>query len=176
MQLCGIVNELNLTGFAAEIGTAKGMFSDMLLSQTDLSCLFSVDVWDGNFPSYCSVKHTMEDAANALKVHGDRSIMIKANSLDVVKHFPDDHFDLLFIDNNHSYDHVKKELGLYWSKLKVGGIFSGDDYIEGVRTQKGFRLFGVVEAVDEFVESQDQKLNLIEDIWWLIKTQPIKHL
>jgi len=118
----------------------------------------------------------MEDAANTLKGHCDRSIMIKANSLDIVKHLPDDHFDLLFIDNNHSYDHVKRELELYWPKLKVGGMFSGDDYTEGVRTQKGFRSFGVIEAVDEFVKSQDQKLNLIEEIWWLIKTQPIKYL
>ena len=176
MQLCGIVNGLNLAGFAAEIGTAKGVFSDMLLSQTNLSCVFSIDVWDGSFPSYCPVKHTMEDAASVLEKHGGRSIMIKANSLAVVQHLPDDHFDFVFIDNNHSYNHVREELDLYWPKLKVGGIFSGDDYRKGVRTQKGFRLFGVVEAVDEFVELQDQKLNLIEDIWWLVKTQPIKHL
>ena len=44
-------------------------------------------------------------------------------------------FDAVFIDGNHSYEYVKKDLENYWSKVKPGGIvalhdvnFEGDRY------------------------------------------------
>ena len=36
--------------------------------------------------------------------------------------------DSIYIDGNHEYDFVKKDLENYYPKLKDGGILAGDDF------------------------------------------------
>ena len=46
----------------------------------------------------------------------------------------DNKFDALFIDGNHSYEYVKKDLENYWDKVKDGGIIALHDVnFEGER-------------------------------------------
>ena len=40
----------------------------------------------------------------------------------------DSSIDLLFIDGNHGYPQVKKDLENYWLKVKTGGVLLGHDY------------------------------------------------
>ncbi len=54
---------------------------------------------------------------------------------------PDSSVDLLFIDGNHSYPQVKRDLENYWPKVKTGGILLGHDY----QTPHP----GVIRAADE---------------------------
>ena len=61
--------------------------------------------------------------------------VIHGNSLEVHKDLEDEHFDVVFIDGNHSYNYVKQDLENYSKKVKSGGIialhdanFEGDQY------------------------------------------------
>lgn len=61
--------------------------------------------------------------------------VIQGNSLEVHKDLEDEHFDVVFIDGNHSYNYVKQDLENYSKKVKSGGIialhdanFEGDQY------------------------------------------------
>ncbi|MDP3697256.1 MAG: class I SAM-dependent methyltransferase, partial [Candidatus Taylorbacteria bacterium] len=54
--------------------------------------------------------------------------------------------DFVYIDGNHSYDYVKKDLELYWDKVKKGGALTGDD----------FNIKDIARAVFEFSKEKNQ--------------------
>ena len=73
-------------------------------------------------------------------------------SFDVVKEFPDEYFDFIFIDADHTYEGCKGDILDWYPKVKKGGVLCGHDYVHRkVPTPKGTLVFGVVEAVDEWV-------------------------
>ena len=49
--------------------------------------------------------------------------------------------DFVYIDGNHDYEFVLKDLETWFTKVKPGGIIFGDDYL---------RPYGVSKAVNEF--------------------------
>jgi GT2 family glycosyltransferase len=70
----------------------------------------------------------------------DRVTIHEGYTNDMVKEIPDHTFDLLFIDADHSYEVVKKDLIDWEPKIKIHGTISGHDYSNG---------FGVSQAVNE---------------------------
>jgi predicted O-methyltransferase YrrM len=46
------------------------------------------------------------------------------------KLFPDEHFDLVYIDASHWYDDVVNDINTWLPKIKSGGYLAGHDYIE----------------------------------------------
>jgi predicted O-methyltransferase YrrM len=57
----------------------------------------------------------------------DRLIPIKGYSYDVADQLPNNSMDLIFIDADHSYDAVKKDIIAYTPKLKKNGLLTGHD-------------------------------------------------
>ena len=47
-------------------------------------------------------------------------------SEDAVDDIPEK-LDFVYIDGNHAYEYVKKDIGLYYPKLKKGGVIGGHD-------------------------------------------------
>lgn len=56
-------------------------------------------------------------------VHHDFS-----TSSDLIKSFPDNFFDFIYIDGDHSYKGAKSDLTNYYSKVRRGGVLAGHDY------------------------------------------------
>lgn len=79
------------------------------------------------------------------KKYGDRLIPIQGLSWDVADQVTDNSVDLVFIDADHSYPAVKKDIIAYIPKLKQGGILSGHD----------IDYPGVNRAVNELIEKYD---------------------
>ena len=88
----------------------------------------------------------VEIQKNKLDVH-------RGFSEDILSRFNDSYFDWAYIDGNHLYEFVKKDLILCIKKVKTGGIIAGDDYYEG-----GWCDGGVKKAVDEFINMNSLKL------------------
>jgi predicted O-methyltransferase YrrM len=68
---------------------------------------------------------------------------------------PDNTLDFCYIDADHSYDGVKKDLNIWLPKVKSGGIICGHDYVkDGNLYNKAdgslIGLFGVQRAIKEF--------------------------
>jgi predicted O-methyltransferase YrrM len=63
-------------------------------------------------------------------------------SYELAHNFKNEDIDFLFIDGDHSYNGVKKDLQLWFPKIKKGGTIAGHDYYE--------QTCGVSRAVDEF--------------------------
>ena len=72
--------------------------------------------------------------------HWDNINLIQDYSYNQVDNFPDEFFDVIYIDADHSYESVKKEIELYEPKCKW--IIGGHDYGVGEHP-------GVTDAVNE---------------------------
>ena len=92
-------------------------------------------------------RKNLEDIINKnnLKIN-----LLQKNSYDIVHIFENNSIDLLHIDGDHSYEGVKKDLNLYWNKIKYGGIIINDDYTWGCCKR----------AIDDFVNTN--KNNIIK--------------
>lgn len=93
---------------------------------------------------YKNITHHLEDHKNKYSLLRVPSIEVSNNQI------PDGSLDAVFIDGDHSYDAVCKDLKFWWDKLKSGGWMLGDDY-------KSCHP-GVTKAVNEFAKLY--KLNL----------------
>jgi predicted O-methyltransferase YrrM len=53
---------------------------------------------------------------------------IQGNSWESAERFQDKSLDFVFIDADHDYDSVRKDIAAYLPKVKPGGVISGHDY------------------------------------------------
>lgn len=93
----------------------------------------------------------------------ERFTMVREFSHEAIPHLPQE-VDYIFIDGNHDYDFVLRDLRLYEPLLISGGIMSGHDYT----TPKD----GVRRAVNEYVNTHGRELNVDSSFdksgvyWW----------
>ena len=70
------------------------------------------------------------NAAKALMTSGGKSIdFILGNSLDELAKLPSNHFDLIFVDGDHSWEHIVKEFKLVEKVIARGGVIAYHDTI-----------------------------------------------
>lgn len=79
-----------------------------------------------------------------MKKRGIMVKLIRKFSNEAVSEIEDESCDIVFIDGNHSYDYVKRDILNYLPKLKGGGVFLGHDYNP--------RFDGVIKAVREVLK------------------------
>lgn len=175
---------LNLTGEGVEIGVFEGTFSEVILTKSNLSVLHSVDPWkefdksiydDINSVSASEHEKRYETTVRKLSPFGKRSNLLRLTSAEAAKLYKPETLDFVYIDANHSYEECRKDIELWFPKLKKGGIFAGHDYLDGNLPEGNF---GVKRAVDEFVTGSGQFLFVSTDkypTWYLVKDRGIDH-
>jgi hypothetical protein len=134
----------NLVG--CEIGVKSGRHARMILEFLDIKRLYLIDPWDF-FPE----RFVLEGRAKKGQFSFCKKVLRPWNkkiqyyiefSEDAYIHFKDESLDFVYIDGNHEPEYVKKDIELYWSKLKVGGLMAGHDFMAP-------RWQGVIDAVNE---------------------------
>ena len=76
--------------------------------------------------------------------------LIKSDSCDAASLFENESVDFVFIDGNHWYDYVKKDIEAWLPKIKKGGMISGHDYQEaGVSTAVGETFGNLAKSFKE---------------------------
>jgi len=133
------------------------MGGDRLKRNLQLSCRVNLLKSKRNLKNYKNIERIFEDSSDAIKDIKELC-------------------DFVYIDGNHSYDFVKKDIELYKDIIKKGGVIGGDDYID--------KWFGVIKAVDEFIKKTGYTLYLekykvstgknelgyfYDQNWWIIK-------
>lgn len=89
-------------------------------------------------------------------------------SFDAVKHFPDEYFDLIYIDADHTYEACLKDIEDWYPKLKRERIMIGDDYCDLI-SPRGVK-FGVIKAVKQFAKANNLPFYVLPYYdWALIK-------
>jgi hypothetical protein len=172
-KLCELIkNNVPDPKYGAEIGVAFGSNSFNLLNNFNNLNLYSIDPYI-RYSDQDKMSDLVEDVkgdqlydfvSKRLKnKFADRSIFIRGTSKELDEE-PDEFFDFIYIDGDHTYEGANTDLINTFSKIKKNGILSGDDY--GVFEDIGF---GVRKAVDEFSLKNNLKLNVDESFWWIIK-------
>ena len=87
-------------------------------------------------------------------------------SQDVLKKFPDNYFDWVYLDSSHLYKQTLDELELLKAKVKDNGIISGHDWQPD--PQKNHH--GLYKAVNKFLEKNPYEIiYLDQSTQWAIK-------
>lgn len=134
----------NIAG--AEIGVLNGHNALSMLNSLSLSKLYLIDTDTSNIIS---------------KVRNNtKTTIITGQSSDVHSYLPDN-LDFIYIDGDHSYSAVKKDIELYYPKVREGGILGGHDFCANQQ--------GVVRAVMELGYKFGIKLEGRMNDWWVRK-------
>lgn len=142
------VDEMKDGSTIVEVGCWKGksisfLGVEIVNSGKNIKC-YAVDTWRGS-REHQGDPLVAEDRLYDLFLKNTESLNhiilpIRKASVDVAKDFEDRSLDVVFIDANHDYTEVKKDIEAWLPKVKFGGIISGHDY-------PGWD--GVVRAVNE---------------------------
>jgi len=71
--------------------------------------------------------------------------------------YPDEFFDLIYIDADHSYEAVKQDSDLAKRKLKQGGIIVFNDYMMFDHLY-AHEPYGIVQVVNEIIVREDWRV------------------
>lgn len=148
--------------YGAEIGVKEGRFIGHLLGQFPHMMMFAVDPWEnqpGGNEDYIGWDwNTIYQTYKAnVAAHAKRVIEIREYSEAAVTQVADGLLDFVFIDAQHDYDSVKRDIELWTPKVKRGGLISGHDYDD--------KFDGVRRAVDEAFPDRFVGTNAVWGKW-----------
>lgn len=161
----------------AEIGVFEGEYSQIILETLKPKELFLVDLFEGMVGSgdkngqhmkYLYLNDEYSKLTEKYKQQSNVKV-IKEFSTVFLNSLPDSYLDFIYIDAEHTFDSVSKELLVADIKVKKSGYICGHDYCD--------KTPGVIQAVDSFCQSNNYSLYLTKtDLYksFLIKRE--KHV
>lgn len=169
--LADVINEEGYTS-GAEIGCLKGVTTRHILRHCPrLKLLYAVDLWSwapyegGEYKKLRAQwdlpaikKHFDQRVAQAFP---DRLTVLQGLSWEMADQVEGNSLDFVFIDANHNYESVVKDIKAWTPKLRLGGMLCGHDFSEGYP--------GLIAAVTELVSD----FSLACDRVWRCKKEDV---
>ena len=167
-------------GVGAEIGVAQGDYSARILEAAQPSELHLIDPWShleagSDLLEAADLLATVEAGANAdraleptpansagdeqftaitARFAGDPRVRLyRQYSYKAAAGFAPGMFDFVYLDGNHHYEFVLRDLEDFAARLKPGGLLFGHDFFEDPFARQ--EHYGVVDAVSTFVKRSD---------------------
>jgi hypothetical protein len=162
----GMLSRLPPNSVGAEIGTWKGDYARRMITIAQPCRLHLIDPyiffeeypdrWYGGLEAksqpdmdkiFEAVKHDLTELA------GDKTEVIFHRDLSAkaIQELADDSLDWAYVDGNHSYEYVKRDIEDLIPKLKVGGLLMGDD----------LQWKSISRAVNEVLQEKSDKLTAV---------------
>ena len=141
-----IKDNLNDDLIGVEVGVSGGRHAGQILKA--LGCkLYLVDIWEDYYENFrldqtpqLSVKCASSEKVKELLKDYEIRVMV-GDSVKIAERFPDEYFDFVYIDANHTYERVRADIMAWKPKIIKGGVLCGHDYCNECE--------GVKKAVDE---------------------------
>lgn len=141
----------------AEIGVLQGEFSRSLIKQFRPYSIYLIDPFEGVVPSgdpngnNVQIYNMEEEYQKLSKKYADkkRVVVLKTKST-ILETFPDDFFDLIYIDGDHSFEGVTYDLEISHKKVKHNGWICGHDLAMNAAKTSNTYDFGVKDALYRF--------------------------
>jgi len=144
---------------AVEIGCSSGYNAKNICENLNIKKIYCIDPYSEYFDRV--VRNDFNYYSKAKKLLSKYPVtFIQKYSIDAVNDIPDN-LDFCYIDGNHQYEFVKKDIELYYPKVRKDGIIGGHDF-EGT-------CMGVVRAVLEFANNNNLELFTDGMDWWMVK-------
>lgn len=138
-------------GVVAEIGVDRGDFSHEIAARVKPDMLHLFDIDESRIAN-AEIRRRLAAGDPGLKLHvGDSSALLSA--------LPDAHFDMIYIDGDHTYAGVVKDIQAAEAKIKPGGMLIFNDY--AVWSPQSMFHCGVAKAVHELCLRSDWKFRFI---------------
>ena len=180
LGLAHLANSLNLTGMAAELGVWRGEFAEKNLHAWTGRLYVLVDLWSpsdcvGGNRSHCVYGGNMSDGGAAernfdkhvtglrmkrggAKLKG-RYRLVQKSTAAAAQLFDDESFDWIYLDATHTYTEARRDLEVWYPKVRLGGLISGHDYQFQHQAIGDGYIFGVKDAVDEFAAQRNLRVH-----------------
>ena len=150
----------------AEIGVARGVNAESILETLNIEKLFLIDPYVPYVGHFGRLQTEfvggLPNVKKRLEKWMDRIVFMCETSEEAAEKILDGSLDFVYVDGNHSYSFVKKDIEQYWMKVKDGGVLGGHDF--------NSEYLDVSRAVIEFVNNHDFALHGLYFDWWIVKT------
>ena len=169
-----IIKQFKKKSIIAEIGVWRGDFSQEILLNVSPKELVLVDPWiyDEKIRGCAPQVKGSEPINQKFFDEAKNSTYEKFQSLEFVKildmnsenassKFNNNYFDYIYIDGEHSYKAVMKDLQSWYPKLKINGKIFGDDFY----WREEDNSFSVKKAYEDFIKENNIKK------WCVFKSQ-----
>ena len=157
---------------AIEIGVYKGLNSKSILRNLNIKKLYLVDPFK-EYEDYLNSENNKNqrhldkvflECKKRLRKWNNKIVFIKKFSDAAVTDVPD--ADFIYIDGNHEYQYVLKDIENYWKKVKKNGILAGHDINWGENHP-------VLKAVKDFCNKQNLDFYCSGECWWIKKQEHV---
>ena len=132
-----------------EVGTGRGHFARTLLDAAAPRVLHLID----------RDLRQLDHAVLGSEIEARRVILHKGDSADVLRSFPDGYFDWIYIDADHTYAGVKRDIAVAKLKVKTNGVLVFNDYT--LWSPVELKEYGVIPAVNEFCRDEHWELRYL---------------
>jgi hypothetical protein len=140
----GIIKRMPSGGQVAEVGVLKGEFSLTLLDSCAPSRLHLIDL--------DLTSHRIEERFST-EIRAGRVVLHEGESAEVLQGFADEYFDFVYVDADHSYEGVVRDIAVAKKKVRQDGYLIFNDYtfwspVECIP-------YGVMHAVNELCLAEE---------------------
>lgn len=144
-----IIEALDKDLIIAEIGTLHGDFANRIFEICSPKKLYCLDL---NFKRF---KFDLHDQ----RIDNEQIKLISGKSWVTLAKFPDNYFDVIYIDADHTYSAVRKDLNIAKDKIKNGGIIICNDFTNWA--VGAMEAYGVYKATCEFINEHNVEVEYL---------------
>ena len=152
-------------GLVVEVGVGLGDFSEHLIRECDARHFIAIDTFQlhdlpefwGHPPCHWFGERTHGEFYRlrfAAMIEAGRVSVIERDSTVALQALADRSVDILYLDADHRYDWVARELAVIKRKMKPGGTLILNDYIMA----DAGGPYGVVQAANEFMIAENWEM------------------
>ena len=163
--LADVINNRGYT-IGAEIGCKEGLTTSYLLEKCpQIKIYYAVDLWAYNTNVLSDFAYDVmkdwnmteirRDFDSCVKPYKDRLIVLQGISWEMADLVEDKTLDFVFIDADHGYESVCRDIETWRPKIRGGGMLSGHD----------IHMIGVRRAVERLCPGY--KLAGINNVWYV---------
>jgi predicted O-methyltransferase YrrM len=136
-----MLSHLPRQGRVAEIGTQAGKFAKRILATSEPAELHLFDL------SFQQKRHPFDHVHFLPSIMAGTTHLHEGDAAEFLVQFPDQYFDWIYVDADHSYEAVARDAELAAKKIKEDGFLAFNDYAVYSPLEK--MQYGVMRAVND---------------------------